>query len=270
MKAAAFHPINTKREAELPFYITSIGITPEENRIYRPEGIESFQILYTKKGMGRARIFNRFTDIPENSLLILPPNVPHYYEMQGDSWETCWITFSGWGTERLFDVDASVISLPEEFDFPQKFGEILSLRKSQEWDLQSSALLYSLLLDCKEFIPEESGSAYKLRTQLKEALRFIHNNYMSVIELSNLAKVSGITREHLCRIFKQYTGMRPFEYITKIRLQKAQELLLLDKETTISEIAKKTGFQSSSYFSSVFRKNFGCTADEYRKKEVWV
>ena len=93
---------------------------------------------------------------------------------------------------------------------------------------------------------------------------------MIVIELSNLAKVSGITREHLCRIFKQYTGMRPFEYITKIRLQKAQELLLLDREMTISEIAKKTGFQSNSYFSSVFRQNFGCTADEYRKKEVWV
>lgn len=268
MEAAVFHPVHTKREAELPFYITSIGTTPVEHRIYRPDGIDSFQLLYTEKGCGIVKIDDEFIPVPEKSMMILPPNIPHYYEMQGKEWETHWITFSGWGTERLFDVDATVVHIPDNINFTEKFRKILSLRQSQEWNVQSSAILYSLLLDCKELVPEAQGSAYKLRRKLRECLKYVQNNYMKPIELSYLAELSGVSREHLCRIFRQYTGMRPFEYIMKIRLQKAKELLLLEEEMSISEIAKKTGFQSNSYFSSVFRKTVGCTAEEYRKRTI--
>lgn len=267
MQAAAFYPVHTKREAELPFYITSIGTTPAEERIYRPMGIDSYQILYTKKGNGMVKLYNEYVAVPERTLMLLPPNVPHFYQMQGDEWETYWVTFSGWGVERFFDIDASVILVPDEFDFLSRFNKLLSFRMNRQWDLQSSALLYSFLLDCKGLVPEESGSAYKMRKQLKESLIYIHNHYMDVIELSYLAKISGMTREHLCRIFKKYMGMRPFEYITKIRIQKAKELLLLNREMNIAEIAKKVGFQSSSYFSVVFKKHQGCTAEEYRKSE---
>ncbi len=267
MEAAAFHNFNTKREEELPFYITSIGITPEEHSIYRPMGIDSYQILYSARGKGRVKICNELVSVPEKALMILPTNTPHFYEMDGEIWETHWITFSGWGTDTFFHIDASVIPVPEEVNFPEKFNRLLSFQKNHQGNLQSSALLYSLLIDCRELVRNESGSAYKLRKKLKKSLEYIQNNYTNVIELSYLAEMSGITREHLCRIFKQYTGMRPFEYITKMRLQKAKELLVLEREMSIAEIAKKAGFQSSSYFSAVFRKHIGCTAEEYRKRE---
>lgn len=268
MEAAAFHPVHIKREMELPFYITSIGITPEEHRIYRPMGIDNYQILYSGKGCGTAQLYGVWVPVPEKSLLILPPDTAHLYKMQGNVWETYWLTFSGWGVERFFDVDATVIPVPEEIGFLDNFRRLLEYRNSQQWNLQSSALLYSILLDCKELIPKEAGTAYKLRKKLKNCFDYIQNHYMDVIELSQLAENSGMTREHLCRIFKQYTGMRPFEYITKIRLRKARELLVLHGEMSISEIAKKTGFQSSSYFSLVFRKCLGCTAEEYRKTNI--
>ena len=268
MEASAFHSVYTKREAELPFYITSIGKTPEEYRIYRPVGIDSYQILYSVKGCGRAKLYDEWVSVPEKSLMITPPNTPHFYEMQGEVWETYWITFSGWGTEHFFDVDAMVIPVPDEVSFPDKFNKILSLESNQQWNLQSSAYLYSLLLDCKELIPEEeSASAYKLRKKLKSCLKYIHNNYMNEIELSHLADISGISREHLCRIFRQYTGMRPFEYITKTRIQKAKELLIVNSDMSITDIAHMSGFQSSSYFASVFRKHTNMTPEQFRKKD---
>lgn len=267
MEATAFYPVQTKREKELPFYITSIGTTPKEERIYRPMGSDSYQILYTKKGSGIAKLYNEYVTLPEKSLLILPPNIQHFYEINGNEWETCWITFNGWGVERFFCVDASVVLVPDEVAFLDKFNSLISLRMNPQWEYRSSVELYSLLLACKELFPEESGSDYKKRKQLKESFIYIQNRYMDVIELECLAKISGMTREHLCRVFKQYTGMRPFEYIAKIRIQKAKELLVLNREMSVAEIAKKTGFQSNSYFSLVFRKYQGCTAEEYRKRE---
>ena len=215
-----------------------------------------------------AQLYGVWVPVPEKSLLIIPPDTAHHYKMQGDVWQTCWVTFSGWGTERFFDVDAIVVPVPDEIDFMGIFSRLLEYRNTQQWNLQSSALLYSILIECRELIPKEEGTAYKLREKLKNCFDYIQNHYMDVIELSQLAENSGMTREHLCRIFKQYTGMRPFEYITKIRLRKAKELLVLYNEMSIVKIAKKTGFQSSSYFSLVFRKYIGCTAEEYRKINI--
>lgn len=268
MKVSIFHPVYTKREAELPFYITTIGTSPIERAVYRPGGIESYQLLYTTKGCGEVKLYGEIIEAHEGSLTVIPPNVTHYYTMKGEVWSTLWITFSGYGAKQLLDIEGTVVEVPPELDFEGKFETLLKLRRDEAWNLQSSALLYSLLLECKELIPGSSTSAYKLRHQLKESIAYIHGNYMNVIELSHLANLSGVSREHYCRLFRQYTGMRPVEYITKIRLQKARELLDLSRDMPISSIARETGFQSNSYFSSVFRKNFGCSAEEYRKENI--
>ncbi len=267
MKVSIFHPVYTKREAELPFYITTIGTSPIQRVVYRPGGIESYQLLYTTKGCGEVKLYGETIEAHIGSLTVIPPNVTHYYTMEGEEWSTLWITFSGYGAKRLLDIEGTVVEVPRELDFEGKFNTLLNLRRSEAWNLQSSALLYSLILECKELIPEKSVSAYKMRNQLRESLAYIHGNYMNVIELSHLAKLSGVSREHYCRLFRQYTGMRPVEYITKIRLQKARELLDLNCDMPISSIAKETGFQSNSYFSAVFRKNFGQSAEEYKKRE---
>lgn len=268
MKVSIYHPVYTKREAELPFYITTVGKTEKERAVYRPGGIESYLLLYTEKGCGEISLYGEKVEAGEGSLTVIPPNVTHYYTMKGEEWRTLWITFDGYGAKQFFDVEAGVVEVPKELDFPGKFEKIHHLRHDEGWNLQSSALLYSLLIECKELIPEKSTSAYKLKNQLKDSLSYIHSNYMNVVELSSLAKLSNVSREHFCRIFRQYTGMRPVEYITKIRLQKARELLDVNREMPISCIAKRTGFQSSSYFSSVFRKNFGLSAEEYRKENI--
>ncbi len=267
MKISIYHPVYTKREAELPFYITTVGKTEKEHTVYRPGGIESFLLLYTEKGCGEINLYGEKIEAGVGTLTVIPPNVTHYYTMKGEEWSTLWITFDGYGAKQFFDVEAGVVAVPEEVDFPGKLKKIHHLRHDEAWNLQSSALLYSLLLECKELIPEKSTSAYKLKSQLRDSLSYIQSNYMNIIELSVLANLSGVSREHFCRIFRQYTGMRPVEYITKIRLQKARELLDVNREMPIGEIARRTGFQSNSYFSSVFRKNFGISAEEYRKEK---
>lgn len=264
MEKSLFIPIVTKQEERLPFYVTTIGTTEDEKQIYRPEGVSSWLILYSEHGTGEVKIYDDIFNIYEGMLMVLPPGTPHNYRNTCEHWQTDWITFSGWGTDRLFDLNAGIWRLPDEFDFLEKFTALKScVGKSNSY--RSSVLLYSLLLECRDAVSGGVMPVYKLRSRLAECIRYIERNYSKSIELSDLAKIDGVSEEHLCRIFKSYTGMRPFEYIKNLRIQRAKEYLCEHPDVKICDIAKITGFQSESYFCMVFKKNVGVTPAEYRR-----
>jgi len=77
----------------------------------------------------------------------------------------------------------------------------------------------------------------------------------------------GFSRSYLFAIFKSATGMTPNDYYLRIRIEKAQQLLAHSAQP-VTSIALETGFSSSQYFSSVFRKYTGQTPVEYRWKNA--
>lgn len=95
---------------------------------------------------------------------------------------------------------------------------------------------------------------------------FIHANYESKITLEDIAASGSASRTHCCKLFAQYLGQTPNEYLTKYRLKKSCELLN-GTDRSISDIALSCGFQSASYFSFVFRKEFGKAPNTFRKQQ---
>ncbi|QZN74446.1 AraC family transcriptional regulator [Paenibacillus sp. DR312] len=102
-------------------------------------------------------------------------------------------------------------------------------------------------------------------THVQEMTQFIHQNYDQKITLEEIASAGAVCRSRCCQLFNRYVGQSPSNYVTQYRLQKSCEML---KETrrAISEIALACGFQSSSYFSSIFRKQMGVVPQHYRKQ----
>ncbi|MGD0032703.1 AraC family transcriptional regulator [Paenibacillus illinoisensis] len=100
---------------------------------------------------------------------------------------------------------------------------------------------------------------------VQEMTRFIHQNYDQKITLEEIASAGAVCRSRCCTLFNKYVGQTPNNYVTQYRLQKSCEML---KETqrSISEIALACGFQSASYFSSIFRKQMGVVPQHYRKQ----
>ncbi|MEE4247408.1 MAG: helix-turn-helix transcriptional regulator, partial [Kangiellaceae bacterium] len=82
--------------------------------------------------------------------------------------------------------------------------------------------------------------------------------------VSELADAVNMSRSNLLRKLKKQTGKSASQYIRKIRLDKAKELLE-DSEMTISEISYEIGFSNSSYFIKCFREEFGFPPGESRK-----
>lgn len=91
----------------------------------------------------------------------------------------------------------------------------------------------------------------------------IDNEHFSVDEL---CKQAGISRMQLYRKIKALLGVNVNEYILKVRLQKAQ-YLLLNENLSIGEVADRVGFSSQAYFSTVFKSKTGVTPKEFKENQ---
>lgn len=116
-------------------------------------------------------------------------------------------------------------------------------------------------------IPHNIGQATISADGFVEKLEEITNKCLASPEfgVNELSEALCISRKSLYRKIKQHTGKTPNEYIRDNRLEYARKLLR-SPELNISEITYKAGFGSTSYFSNCYKKHFGVTPKEDRKK----
>ncbi len=96
---------------------------------------------------------------------------------------------------------------------------------------------------------------------------YINDHISQNITLSEIAQHVYINPSYLSRIYKKLSGMNLFDYISWARIEKAKSLLS-DDNSCIADIAVSVGFNSISYFSSVFKKKVGVSPMEYKKREL--
>lgn len=98
-------------------------------------------------------------------------------------------------------------------------------------------------------------------------MQYINFNYSRIICLEDLSALAGVNRTALIGIFKELYGTTPLQYINRIRLMKAKELLA-NTDASVSEIAELVGFQSIHYFSRFFKAKENCTPMEFRMRNA--
>ena len=99
---------------------------------------------------------------------------------------------------------------------------------------------------------------------VRKIRHYIDTNYEKDISLITLSKHFFISKYQISRLFKKQFGVNYSDYILKVRM-KAAEMLLMNSNEKIDDIARRVGFEETSYFSRVFSKYFGMAPREYRK-----
>ena len=122
-------------------------------------------------------------------------------------------------------------------------------------------LFYLLARNRTNSEPVQNNKIY-----ITQAINYIKNNYQSAVYLSDIAKMFSVSAEHLSRVFKKETGFGFNEYLTMLRLKKAETILKNNKKISISEVAYSCGFNDSNYFSDKFKKTYGISPIKYRNK----
>ncbi len=98
---------------------------------------------------------------------------------------------------------------------------------------------------------------------ITRAKQFIHEHQGDDLSLGQVAKAVNTSTFYFCKMFKKATGVNFTDYLSRVRIEKAKNLLL-NPNLRISEIAYEVGFQSLTHFNRVFKKIVGQSPTEYR------
>ncbi|PLR97559.1 DNA-binding response regulator [Bacillus sp. T33-2] len=103
-----------------------------------------------------------------------------------------------------------------------------------------------------------------LGNPIQTAIKYIQLNYHKPLHLKEVADMVYLSPSHFSRLFKEEAGLTFIEYLTDYRLDKSKHLLRMTS-MPIEVIASMTGFASSAYFSTSFKRKEGQTPSEYRQ-----
>ena len=100
--------------------------------------------------------------------------------------------------------------------------------------------------------------------RLKRVIDYINQNSARELRLWELADLAGMSPHYFCQMFKQSTGLTTHQYVLKVRIDRAKQLLR-DPKISVAETSVATGFSDQSHFSKVFRRVVGTTPVQFRK-----
>ena len=92
-------------------------------------------------------------------------------------------------------------------------------------------------------------------------------HYADRLTLNLVSKASCLSVAYLKKFFTDYFHITPYQYLQKVRLEKA-ELLLAGEEVSLSDVATSVGYSNHSAFSRAFRKHFNCTPFQFKKSSL--
>ncbi len=159
------------------------------------------------------------------------------------------------------------------YDF--KPGDPLALfdplvRMNRSWQgekpeerLYAKALFYRFVHELLRQFADQGVAAFK-PDPAAQAVRYIHENYKEPITLEALAELLDCHPRHLQRLFKTRTHTSPIDYLIRVRMNRAKELLLTT-DFVLKDIAECVGYADSYYFSRLFKKSEGVSPIRFRE-----
>ena len=102
--------------------------------------------------------------------------------------------------------------------------------------------------------------------RLAPALSYLEKNFSHEITLQQLAEISGMSVSNFRKFFKEMVGTSPIQYLLRVRMKNAVALLL-DSSLSITDIAQRSGFNDTNYFTKVFTRIHGLPPRVYRKMD---
>lgn len=101
---------------------------------------------------------------------------------------------------------------------------------------------------------------------INKVIELINENYSKDLSLDDIASTVLLSTGYLCKIFKAETGLTIYDFITRQRMEAAKQMLLSNSNPKIQDIAAKVGYNNTQSFIRFFKKYFGMTPVDYRRK----
>jgi len=209
--------------------------------------------------------------IRAGQVLLLDCNAPHSYAAQGKCSFT-FVHFAGAQSRDIYEeierTCGNLIPLRTPNELHETIGEMLA-RMSSEHRLNegdASVMIHSMLMKLLSHIGA-SGDGLTGNPIVDSAISYIQSHLTGKVSVEEIAASAGYSASYFSHLFARETGMSPYQFVMKSRIEQSQQLLKTTS-LTVQEIAFQCGFNSAANFCYTFRRMTGASPHEYRKRPL--
>ena len=202
-------------------------------------------------------------------LIVWDINQVHRYGNVAQPWDHSWLHLSGTWTHRHLR-HGGVVPLGSLLPVrrPEAIVNYLSLLYDELHDRvrQDADMIEGIVSLLWQHVVREvssKGAATPVDPRLNSARRAIESSFASPFKLAAAAEVACLSPSYFCARFSRQFGVAPGEYVTRLRLRRAAQLLM-NHEMAVFQVATAVGYDDPLYFSRLFRKRFGLSPKQYR------
>ncbi len=233
------------------------------------EGLYSYLFLIVKSGSGSVIYEKNEYELKKGDCFFV--DCLKHYAHRCNNWEIFWVHFNGNGMAGIYNkfLERSgkpVFVAKEEENLSNIITDLYSIALTEDpiRDMRINEKLSSLLMEIMQqsLKPLAQNRTHGSITRIKD---YLDENYTQQISLALLSNLFKMNKYILEKEFKKKYGLAIIEYLLRVRIIKAKELLRFS-DKTIEEIGRCVGINEPYYFSRVFKKIEGISPREFRRQ----
>ena len=209
--------------------------------------------------------------VKKGDILYIPKNtlyVSHWKAVPNCIFHSIHFNFSP-NHNPFYDKNVPVQILPND-GFDELYRYVLTIQHYQySKNLNSFLYLSAFYYICGNLLTKAKINESGLReSSISPALLYLENNSTQPCTVEQLARLCCLSPSRFFYLFKKHVGCTPITYKNKIIVQKIAQSLIIHKDKSIAYIAREYGFESTIYFTKLFKKLTGKTPSQFRKNET--
>lgn len=266
------------------FYVSKIKMVNEG--VYHDHDFT--ELAYVLSGKGKYVINGKEFSMEAGDLLICNPGDKHTHIITNPKEPT--IEFiAGFNDFHFKNMQPNSIELPDggcvfhtSSELKQEISmhcyAMLAEKESNQigtYFMLKTHLMQMLLLVMREIADVDNTDqrgcnfeTYSKSYAVNRIINYLHENYEHKISLEQIAHNMYLSPVYISKIFKEETGESPINYLIKIRLERAKEILLNINSGSIKNIANQVGYDDVYHFSKLFKKYYGISPLYYKKNAL--
>lgn len=260
-------------------HITDIGYYPQVKFHYRQRDtpIKEYVLLYCIRGEGSVAFSgNRFT-LTANQVIIIPPDVPHTYSASAkDPWTIYWVHFKG-NKARLMASDyvtPQTIPVAEDSRISYRLELFEEVYRTLEMGYALNNLRYATtcfiyfmgtLMQLQCFRAARLKADNKSNDIVAQSIHYMRDNLNRTLTINEISAYVKYSPYRYSTLFRQKVGYSPMNYFTRLKIQKACELLDITNMKS-NQICQVLGYDDPLYFSRVFSKIMGMSPQTFKNR----
>lgn len=227
----------------------------------------SYLLLYTYDGHGTLHYNNQEHTLSKGTGFLIDCRQPHYYATTSSHWNHSILHFNGntakWIYEQFLNCGGPLFNTLINGSYQYNLEQLLLAYQdiSPHREFEISTLLSLLLLN---ILKENTKKGSTVPEYIKYLQKYMESNYTRALSVSDLASFANMSKYHLDREFKRYTGYSLNAYLIELRISRAK-FYLSNTPLSVSQVSMLSGFSNYANFLKLFKNRTGYTPSAFRE-----